>query len=247
MLVTLLLLSGVGFQDVLAFQDLDKLKDVKVPQSSDSLFDQLRTYKDHIYVIASLFFLFTLVSEDAACVAAGLAISSAITTWPVALVSCSLGAIMGDTVMFLLGYFVGRPVIGWWPFNKFLSAAQLDIAKKWFSQNEILVIILSRFTPGLRGPVYISAGILKMSLIKFLVVHTISVLIWAPLLIGLALIVGYPIMGWIETWEYWSILFILPVIIFIVYLSRIIIKLFTQTGRRNLYRKYYRVKQSLFD
>ena len=246
-LLSLGLLLFFAFQDVIALQDLDDLKDIKVPKDSDSLFDQLRTYKDHIYLIASLFFLFTLVSEDVACVAAGLAISSSITNWTVALIGCSLGAIIGDTVMFLFGYFVGRPVIRWWPFNKFLSASQLDVAGKWFAQNEILVIILSRFTPGLRGPVYVSAGILKMTFIKFLAVHTLSVLVWAPLLIGLALIVGYPIMGWIETWEYWSILFILPVILFIVYLSRIITKLFTQAGRRKLYRKYYRFKQWLSD
>lgn len=246
-LLALTILFGGSVQNLFALQELDNLKDIKVPQNPDSLFDQLRTYKDYVYVLASLFFLFTLVSEDAACVAAGLAISSSITTWTVALAGCSLGAIIGDTVMFLFGYFVGRPVISWWPFNKFLSAGQLDIAGKWFAQNEIMVIILSRFTPGLRGPVYISAGILKMSFIKFLAIHSISVLIWAPLLIGLALIVGYPIMGWIETWEYWSILFLLPVIVFIVYLSRMITKLFTQTGRRNMYKKYYRLKQRFFD
>ena len=211
---------------------VENLRKIDMPKNSDSLFDQLRMYSQHTYMIAILFFLFTLITEDISCVAAGLAITSSITTWPVALTGCIAGILFGDLTFFFLGYYVGRPVMRWWPFNRLFKDQQLQLADKWFSQNGVWVIVLSRFTPGLRGPVYLSAGFSKMSKLKFTLALSISALFWAPMMIGLAHLIGYPVMGWIETWEYWSILFIIPVILITFYISHLISRLFTQAGRR---------------
>jgi len=232
--------------DVAADSVLENLRKIDMPRNSDSLFDQLRMYSQHRYMIATLFFLFTLISEDISCVAAGLAITSSITTWPVALTGCIAGILFGDLTFFFLGYYIGRPVMRWWPFNRFFNDKQLQLADKWFNQNGVWVIALSRFTPGLRGPVYLSAGFSKMSRLKFTLALSISALLWAPMMIGLAELIGYPVMGWIETWEYWSILFIIPVILIIIYISRMISRLFTQSGRRQFAKWFLEKKNRLF-
>jgi len=237
------------FSDLTAFQAdtniIQKLKDLDVPENPESFFDQLRTYKNQTFIIASLFFLFTLISEDTACVVAGLAISSTLTPWSVALWGCLTGVLAGDITFFLLGYYVGHPVTNWWPVNRILTPKKLEISQNWFNNNGILVIALSRFTPGLRGPVYISAGLSKMSILKFITVHTISALIWTPALIGLAVLVGYPIMGWIESWGYLSVFLVIPVVLFTIYLSRIIIKLCTASGRQKLMKRYRYIKERI--
>ena len=206
----------------------------EVPRDPDSFFDQLRLYKDHFYTLVLIFALFTVVNEDAACVAGGLAIASGIATWTIAVAGCMTGIMIGDTTIYLLGYLLGRPALNIWPLNRWLTPSRLKVAEDWFGQNGDLVLILSRFTPGLRFPIYFSAGLMKVPVLRFLLIMLLAVGIWTPGMVALAVILGTPVMSWLETWGWISALLVIPVIILLVYISRIVMKLFTVEGRRKL-------------
>ncbi len=46
------------------------------------------------------------------------------------------------------------------------------------------VVLLSRFTPGLRLPVYVAAGVLSKDFLKFSSALLLAAVVWTPLLVG---------------------------------------------------------------
>jgi len=60
----------------------------------------------------------------------------------------------------------------------------LDQTFVWFEKNSIAIIILSRFSAGIRFFVSIVAGIIKMNFVRFLFLYTIAIFLWCGALIG---------------------------------------------------------------
>src|SRR6266849_817135 len=54
----------------------------------------------------------------------------------------------------------------------------------------MIVVLLSRFTPGLRLPTYVAAGLLKTNFWRFTVYFLIAAAVWTPLLVGAAALFG---------------------------------------------------------
>ncbi|WP_246047964.1 DedA family protein [Leptospira ilyithenensis] len=54
----------------------------------------------------------------------------------------------------------------------------------WFSKNSIAIIILSRFSAGVRFFVSIVAGIIKMNFVRFIFLYTIAIFLWCGILLG---------------------------------------------------------------
>src|SRR2546427_754986 len=75
--------------------------------------------------------------------------------------ACILGIYAGDLFLYFAGRFAGRPMVRWRLLRNILSESKLDQASQWLSDRGARVIFLSRFTPGLRLPTYVAAGILK--------------------------------------------------------------------------------------
>lgn len=93
----------------------------------------------------------------------------------------ALTILFADVQVYILGKYLGRRILGRWPFRRLLPPAKIDMAEKRFAGHSMWAIFTVRFISGLRWPTYFSAGTLGVPLYKFLIVETIAVAIHATL------------------------------------------------------------------
>lgn len=125
-------------------------------------------------------------------------------TWFSLITSTYLGNIFGGLVMYKFGErflnFLRQKKL---PFTKeLLEEESFNKTLSWFQRNSNVVILLSRFSAGIRFFVSIVAGITRVPVYRFIVLFSIAVFLWCSLLIGGGYITG-------KNWE--SILQILSV------------------------------------
>ncbi len=195
----------------------------------------------HFFLIAGATFL----SEDLACIGTGLLIAAGRLGFVPGVLACLLGIYAGDLLLYFAGRLVGLPLVRWRPFGRVLTEAKLDRASAWLSARGAGVVIASRFTPGLRLPTYVAAGLLKTRFWTFAGYFLLAALVWTPLLVGAAAVfgdrvrhagfaaMGLPalllarkprrLVGWVRRktrWEFWPPwLAYLPVIPYVIYLG----------------------------
>lgn len=121
---------------------------------------------------------FDQVADPAGAVAGGLAEAARpprpnrpahLTRWWVMLPLIIVGAVAGDTALYLIGRkFGGRLVTYRWVQRRLLSPERREEIERNFHKNGIMILLGARFTPGIRTPVFLMAGLLKMPLSRFL-------------------------------------------------------------------------------
>lgn len=137
----------------------------------------------------ALFFILaasTLVSEDAACIAAGGLAANGRIGFAVAVGACFLGIFVGDILLYWTGRIFGRRAIETRVFSGFVSADALSRASDWLNRRGASAIFLSRFVTGLRLPTYLAAGFFRTDFPKFALWFLLAAAIWTPLLVGAA-------------------------------------------------------------
>ena len=126
----------------------------------------------------------TLISEDLACITAGLLVSDGRAGFLLVMLACLVGIFVGDMMLFLLGKFVGRRVLNWRAVRWVVSPERLEKSAKWLDRNGAAVIFTSRFIPGTRLPTYLAAGLLHRGTLRFTLYFLVSAAVWTPLLVG---------------------------------------------------------------
>lgn len=134
--------------------------------------------------------LSTLASEELACIATGGMISAGKIGFARGVLACMIGIFVGDLMLYFGGRFVGRPIANWAPLRKILTGPKIDRASQWLMERGASVVILSRFTPGLRLPVYVAAGLLRTSFWTFAGYFLLAAALWTPVLVGAAALLG---------------------------------------------------------
>ena len=140
----------------------------------------------------------TLLSEDLTVIAVGLLIASGQLDAGVGAIGCFIGIVIGDYGLWALGRFFGRRVLRWPGFRKALPEAALEKWGRIFDRHTAKAVFLSRCLPGTRLPMYLAAGILGRRSRLFLFWVTIAVLIWTPMLLILAALIGPRLLGFFE-------------------------------------------------
>lgn len=111
------------------------------------------------------------IPEEVPIIAAGILSSQGTLIWWLALPSCLIGALAGDCVMYWIGYHFGRSVLRehpWWAhFVKPEREAQIE---QMLHKHGLKVFFLARFLVGLRSPVYLSAGIMRVPFRRFFLI-----------------------------------------------------------------------------
>lgn len=143
-----------------------------------------------LLVLAGLLGLATLVSEDLACITAGLLVAQGRMGFFAATLGCFLGIFLGDLGLLALGRWVGRPLLRAPPLRWWVSEAAVDRASAWYVRNGASVIFTSRFMPGARLPLYLAAGLLKTPAWRFAGLFAVAAGVWTPLLVGGSALVG---------------------------------------------------------
>ena len=186
-----------------------------------------------IVSVIALLALATLISEDLACISAGVLVAQGRLEFGVAVLACFLGIYVGDILIFLAGRKLGRATIGKAPLKWLTKPEALQRGSDWLDRRGIAVIIASRFMPGTRFATYFAAGAVShgsRSLLRFAVFFFIAVALWTPLFVGAATVLGAEIIKRISIQSVlWSIL-LAALVIYALY--QLLSQLITYRGRR---------------
>jgi membrane protein DedA with SNARE-associated domain len=150
-----------------------------------------------------------------------------------ALGSCMIGAILGDSVMYFIGHHFGRSGLREHPFLvRHLSADRERAIEQAIANHGLKVFFLSRFMIGVRAPVYITCGILRIRFRWFLLADAISATVVVNVVFWLTFFFGDQVRPWIRKAE-WGVTIV-------VLLAAVIVGAI-------LYVKFRKKKQQLLD
>src|SRR5215213_1773076 len=141
----------------------------------------------------AVFFLLiaaTLISEDLACITAGVLASQGRIGLAAAIAACAVGIFIGDISTFLAGRIVGRRALKWKITSYFLSEKAVERSSNWLARQGMKTVFISRFIFGLRLPLYFGAGVLKTSFWRFTLYFSLAVAVWTPIVVILTYKIG---------------------------------------------------------
>jgi membrane protein DedA with SNARE-associated domain len=142
--------------------------------------------------------------EEVAIIAgAALAASGQLNPW-LTLGSLLIGALLGDCVMYFIGKHFGRRLLNknriW---NRLITPERERNVESLLAKHGVKVLLGARFLVGLRGPMYITAGILKVPFKRFVLADLFCASIVVTLFFGLTYAYGAQIMRAIHEGEGW--------------------------------------------
>ena len=183
----------------------------------------------------------TFVSEDLACISAGVLVAEGRLSFGFAVLACFAGIFVGDVLLFLIGRWIGRAVVTRAPLRWIIPAGTLESCSAWLSRNGAAAIAGSRFVPGTRLPTYLAAGVLHTSAKKFLGYFLVAAAVWTPLIVGVSAGLGLPFMhnGFLARQPLSVKLLLGAAAIFL--LTRVVEALATYRGRRRIVRRWKRL------
>ncbi len=199
-----------------------------------------------LLIVVLLLALFTLVSEDIACIAGGIIVATGVLPFWFAVFGCFIGIIIANIGVYLIGRKAGSPILDKKPVKWIINPGDLKKAQNMFEMRGMEIIFVTRFIPGTRLPAYLAAGILKTSFLQFLVYFLLSLVVWIPLMVGVSALVGQPMLKYIEIYQDYALWVFFIIIAFIYLLIRLFIPLATVSGRRKLVVRWGRFREKYF-
>ncbi|HJT33998.1 MAG TPA: DedA family protein [Pirellulales bacterium] len=136
------------------------------------------------------------VPEEVFVIGAGLA-SHAGTLEPwLALITCLVSAVLGDCAMYAIGYHFGHGLVREHPwFAKLLHPRRERQMETMIRKHGLKVFLTARFLVGVRSPVYVAAGVLRVSFRQFLLFDLLCASLVVSLFFGLSYGFADHIMG----------------------------------------------------
>ncbi len=142
------------------------------------------------------------VPEEVAIIAAGvMAGHGQMDPW-LAWASCMVGVLMGDLVVYGIGRHFGRAFIREHPsWARLVNAEREAQLERMIQRHGLKVFFLARFLVGLRSPVYLAAGVLRMPVRRFLLIDLSCASVVVGLFFLLSFYFGQTIVLWIRRAE----------------------------------------------
>ena len=132
----------------------------------------------------------TFVSEDLACITAGLLVRRGAVGAAPAVVACTFGIFLGDVGLWGLGRALGPAVLAWPWLGACLTSERGRQLSAWLYEHKGQAIVASRFLPGTRLPLYVAAGHIGISGRAFVGWAFFATLLWTPGLVLLTARLG---------------------------------------------------------
>ncbi len=246
---SLQLTTNSHFRAVISFYSKEKSNTVISPQKRiKSLipFTNSNIIEAQGWLLVSLMLLIvfsTFISEDLACIGAGLMAARGLMDYEAAVAASFFGIFFGDILIYLAGRWLGTSATEKIPLKWFVSPEDVKRSNQWFYAKGPTIILISRFIPGTRFPTYFSAGILGTSFSRFTLYFGLAALIWTPLIVWAAYFLGQELLYYFSIYQDYA-LWVLGGVVVLAYITlKLIIPLFTYRGRKLLYGKLQRVKR----
>lgn len=221
---------SINRYDSVSRDSLDKLLPYLDEVQADS-----RNELNMLYVLAIA--TSSLISEDLAAIGAGLMVVNDLIPFWYAVLGAIIGILFGDYSLYFAGRYLGRPVLRKAPLRWFIKEESVVNSAIWFDKKGPFILFLSRFIPGSRLPVYLTAGILGTGFWKFTLYFGLTVLIWTPMFVWFSMLAGQEILYMYDAYQQYAIPFILIFIGLLYGFYKILPLLLTPAGRRLLWKK----------
>ena len=182
----------------------------------------------------------SFVSEDLTCISTGLLIRSGQLDLLTGLLGCLMGIFVGDLGLFFLGRILAYGILTLPIFkslaNRFHTKhkARLLLIEERFAREGWKLIVLARFVPGLRLPVYLGAGFLGTQARNMIIFALLAGLLWTPSLVLLSAWIGPGLQSSMEKLVGNTWLALLLAILFLYLILRLFVSLCTGEGRRKI-------------
>jgi len=187
-----------------------------------------------LLVLVALIAVATLLTEDFACIGAGLLVAQGRIGFFAATLACFVGIVVGDVLLYWAGYSLGRPWLNRAPLKWLLTPRQVRRSTEWFQRRGPMVVFISRFIPGTRVASYFTAGLLRTGFWRFLLYFTLAVAIWTPFLVGVASFLGTRIFDYFHVFERWALPSVVALLILAFLAAKTLPLLFSWRGRRRI-------------
>ncbi len=110
-----------------------------------------------------------------------------LTKWYIMLPVCIFGVVLGDCVLFFAGRWFGPWILSRaWVQKRVLTPAKRAQIEANFEKRGVMILLGARLTPGIRTPVFIMAGVLRMPISRFLLADSLYAIPGVNLLFWLA-------------------------------------------------------------
>jgi membrane protein DedA with SNARE-associated domain len=143
------------------------------------------------------------IPEEAPIIVAAILSRNGTLNWPLAFASCLGGVLLGDMVVYFLGYFYGEKVLSLRLTRRLLTRQREAQIKGYFHRHGFKILVSGRFVPGFRTAAYLTAGILKLPPLKLLFTDMVAASLSTVLMFGLGYAFAYQIQDGIREVQQW--------------------------------------------
>jgi len=144
------------------------------------------------------------VPEEAPILLAAILSKTGKMWWPLALTACMTGVLLGDFIVYFLGYYYGEKVLSLPLTRKLLTRARETQIQGYFHRHGFKILILGRFAVGFRTAAYLTAGILKLPPLKLFVTDLFAASLSTLLMFGLGYVFAHQIQTNLDRAKYWA-------------------------------------------
>jgi membrane protein DedA with SNARE-associated domain len=139
--------------------------------------------------------------EDLTLIAAGVLCSlSHVNTWIMAL-TCYLGLVIGDLIIYRIGWMAGPTLFRKKWFRRHISTKRLEVMRTNLHKRTMLTILVARHLFYIRTATFLMCGAVRISFVRFVVMDAIAALITTPLMMGLGYLFAHnyeAIVAWVR-------------------------------------------------
>jgi membrane protein DedA with SNARE-associated domain len=128
--------------------------------------------------------------EDTTLILCGFLISTRVVKPLYALLVVYTSLLIADFVLYSFGKKYGHRIVTHRRFQKIISPERLSIIEDKFNKRGALLILIGRHIAGLRAQIFLVAGIMRMSPLKFIMVDAFSSLFTIAIMVGAGYIGG---------------------------------------------------------
>ena len=139
------------------------------------------------YGYFSVFFILLIcgfgvpIPEDITLVAGGIIAGLGFADVHIMVAVSLLGVLIGDGTMFTLGRVFGERILRFRPIRRILPPRRFAQVQEKFAKYGNWVLFVARFLPGLRSPIYVTAGMSRqVCYCRFLIMDGMAALISVP-------------------------------------------------------------------
>jgi membrane protein DedA with SNARE-associated domain len=143
------------------------------------------------------------IPEEAPIILAGVLSRNGQMIAPLAFATCLIGVLVGDFIVYFLGFVYGEKVLSLPVTRRLLTRAREAQIKGYFHRHGFKILVLGRFAVGFRTAAYLTAGILKLRPLRLFLTDLVAATLSTSLMFGLSYMFAHQIQKGIREVQQW--------------------------------------------